>query len=363
MYQSVLPLSQRSQYNPGENVDFKLSHEGSDLVQGSVKIFGKLKVSVLGARVGAVDIKYDGMAGVSNFINSISTMMNGKILETVQGYSRWIKMRNEATKHQEQLFGQASNSVELCCAQDDQSISVIQGQSATDWSVPFCFRPDVCVNNSVSSLPYKETGDIVLSLRLADVNQALYGVGVDANVSYSLYDLELGYLVAPETSSKPVLHVKQMIQQRITSANQQLSMKVPLPNDRVAMTFLQSDRANTALYNNQDTQMPPGVESVEWSFNDNTSAILANKLETEEEILYNYLNSIGWSGHTSLTQRKLENNKKEFKKKLKEQKNVDKPANMSYNDLKQEAKTKGIKNYWNKKKEQLVEELNSLNKK
>jgi len=61
--------------------------------------------------------------------------------------------------------------------------------------------------------------------------------------------------------------------------------------------------------------------------------------------------------------RKLEHNKKEFKKKLKEQKNVDKPANMSYNDLKQEAKTKGIKNYWNKKKEQLVEELNSLNKK
>jgi hypothetical protein len=61
--------------------------------------------------------------------------------------------------------------------------------------------------------------------------------------------------------------------------------------------------------------------------------------------------------------RKLEHNKKEFKKKLKEQKNVDKPANMSYNDLKQEAKVKGIKNYWNKKKEQLVEELNSLNKK
>ena len=36
---------------------------------------------------------------------------------------------------------------------------------------------------------------------------------------------------------------------------------------------------------------------------------------------------------------------------------------MSYNNLKQEAKVKGIKNYWNKKKEQLVEELNSLNKK
>ena len=70
--------------------------------------------------------------------------------------------------------------------------------------------------------------------------------------------------------------------------------------------------------------------------------------------------------------KKLEHNKKEFKKRveeikdekiIKEQKSVDKPANMSYNDLKQEAKTKGIKNYWNKKKEQLVEELNSLNKK
>ena len=61
--------------------------------------------------------------------------------------------------------------------------------------------------------------------------------------------------------------------------------------------------------------------------------------------------------------KKLEHNKKEFKKKLKEQKSVDKPENMSYNNLKQEAKVKGIKNYWNKKKEQLVEELNSLNKK
>ena len=64
-----------------------------------------------------------------------------------------------------------------------------------------------------------------------------------------------------------------------------------------------------------------------------------------------------------IDKRKLEHNKKEFKKKLKEQKSVDKPENMSYNNLKQEAKVKGIKNYWNKKKEQLVEELNSLNKK
>ena len=64
--------------------------------------------------------------------------------------------------------------------------------------------------------------------------------------------------------------------------------------------------------------------------------------------------------------KKLEHNKKELEKRVEELKNkkdVDKPANMSYNDLKQEAKIKGIKNYWNKKKEQLVEELNSLNKK
>ena len=61
--------------------------------------------------------------------------------------------------------------------------------------------------------------------------------------------------------------------------------------------------------------------------------------------------------------KKLEHNKKEFKKKIKEQKSVDKYENMSYNDLKQEAKIKGIKNYWRKKKEQLVEELDSLFKK
>jgi hypothetical protein len=64
--------------------------------------------------------------------------------------------------------------------------------------------------------------------------------------------------------------------------------------------------------------------------------------------------------------RKLEHNKKELEKRVEELKNkkgVDKYENMSYNDLKQEAKTKGIKNYWSKKKEQLVEELNSLNKK
>ena len=64
--------------------------------------------------------------------------------------------------------------------------------------------------------------------------------------------------------------------------------------------------------------------------------------------------------------KKLEHNKKELEKRVEELKNkkdVDKYENMSYNDLKQEAKTKGIKNYWRKKKEQLVEELDSLFKK
>ena len=75
--------------------------------------------------------------------------------------------------------------------------------------------------------------------------------------------------------------------------------------------------------------------------------------------------------------RKLEHNKKELKKRveeskdkksldkkrveeLKDEKSLDKYENMSYDELKQEAKTKGIKNYWRKKREQLAEELDSL---
>ena len=61
--------------------------------------------------------------------------------------------------------------------------------------------------------------------------------------------------------------------------------------------------------------------------------------------------------------KKLEHNKKELEKRveeLKDEKSLDKYENMSYDELKQEAKTKGIKNYWRKKREQLAEELDSL---
>jgi len=63
--------------------------------------------------------------------------------------------------------------------------------------------------------------------------------------------------------------------------------------------------------------------------------------------------------------RKLEHNKKELKKRVeetkkKENKKLDKYENMSYDDLKKEAKSKGIDSYWRMKKEQLIEQLNLL---
>tara|TARA_R110000824_G_scaffold120458_1_gene275899 strand:- start:1216 stop:1638 length:423 start_codon:yes stop_codon:yes gene_type:complete len=67
--------------------------------------------------------------------------------------------------------------------------------------------------------------------------------------------------------------------------------------------------------------------------------------------------------------RKLVHNKKELEKRveevkdekiIKDKKSVDKYENMGYNRLKQEAKIKGIKNYWRKKREQLIEDLDSL---
>ena len=76
--------------------------------------------------------------------------------------------------------------------------------------------------------------------------------------------------------------------------------------------------------------------------------------------------------------RKLEHNKKELEKRVEEQKetaaqeevkealaqkSVDKHDNMSYNDLKQKAKLKGIKSYWRKKREELIAELDFLSKK
>tara|TARA_R100000008_G_scaffold58118_1_gene36028 strand:+ start:1367 stop:1768 length:402 start_codon:yes stop_codon:yes gene_type:complete len=63
--------------------------------------------------------------------------------------------------------------------------------------------------------------------------------------------------------------------------------------------------------------------------------------------------------------RKLEYNKKEFEKRVeeakkKENKNLDKYENMSYDNLKEEAKKRGIDNYWRKKKQELIKELNLL---
>jgi hypothetical protein len=70
--------------------------------------------------------------------------------------------------------------------------------------------------------------------------------------------------------------------------------------------------------------------------------------------------------------RKLEHNKEELERRVEEQKeikvqkvqkSVDKYDNMSYDELKQKAKSKGIKSYWRKKKEELIAELNFLVKK
>jgi hypothetical protein len=302
MYNLRNPVSQKASYKSGDNIDFVLSFPNMALVGNSVRLSGTLDAYTVGTTrpVSTSQFYFDGATGIHAFFNNIvvDSQLKG-ILENESNYPRWVKMKNTATRSASQMMSNSRMLTQLVTGYSQMTNSLMAK------SMPFYMELDCCLNNvagsvegksslsSNGSLPYSKFGDITISLRVAQVVEALFGAGVTATANFTISNFACEYMTVPETKDMPPVNmlISQSVKQVINSVNSTINVKLPAIVSRVSASFMRVAEELSLTDNNLELEQPLGVSKVYYSFNDSTNAFISYPLESLEDMLEHYLDS------------------------------------------------------------------------
>ena len=162
----------------------------------------------------------------------------------------------------------------------------------------FAVKPDFCLNNFVagtdSSLPFAKTGDITVSLIVAQSISVLFGtaktgsgaIGIDRNITIS--NLRLIFTTVPDDGKYAPsyqMRIGSSLKQSLQSTYANISTLAPLISDRFWMVFTPQSWDNSAEYNGLACYRPPNVSRVEYLWSDSFSAEYTYAIVNEEEML------------------------------------------------------------------------------
>jgi len=307
IYKSILPQSQKDSYGENENIDFNLSFEGQSIKRGSLRISGNLGL----ANIDTTQI--DGHTGIHGVFSSVVTEFQTKgVVENLQQYPRLHKMKMLARQDDPQTLSASVNVTSLKIARDEMTTSMLAGAVRLD-TLPFCCKLDIMLNRTDSDIPYSKTGAVRISLRTASYAQFMTGATLGAGATtYALTNLELHYQVSESAKSGPVQATTyHLIKHSIDSNNNSISARVPAMVSSVSCSFILASRENSNTYNNLECAELPGVSRVQWTFNDAMNVVKYD-ITSREEILYNYLKSMGRSDYNSVRTADLVNESRTY---------------------------------------------------
>ena len=305
VYKSILPQSQKSSYFQNENIDFLLSFEKESIKRGSIRLSGNLKVDTIGTT------QIDGLTGIHSAISSIVTEFVTKgVVENLQQYARHHKMSMLARQDDAQVLGTSVNVTSLKVPRNDMTTSFIAGVDRLD-TLPFCCKLDFMLNKCDKDIPYSKTGNIRISLRTASAAEFMTGAG--ATTKYSLTNLELHYQTEPSSGSAGSVQSVStyMIKHIIDSNLNSTSTRVPAVVQSMSASFIKSSQENSNLFNNLECAELPNVSRLQFQFNDEMDVVKYD-ITSREEILYNYLKSMGRSDYNSVRTANLDNESRTF---------------------------------------------------
>jgi hypothetical protein len=299
-YKELLPRSQRPSYSSNDgSIDFLLKiGDGMELVQNSVSISGRLDVFPTGGAIinKAQQLYLDHYCGVHALFDDWNTEMMNGISEHLSNYGRYIKMHTLCNKNSTELATSSKYGLELKCGQDENSPALMAGPGVAAagtgvGAVPFNFRPRIAINRSNRNIKSKEVGDVVLSFRLVDPRKAFSGDDLDATTTYSISDLKLHYIIQPASSEggKLTMNVISSTKHSISSELSHLEIELPIATESVSHSYCE-----TSELADDDLKIEnPDITKVRWSFNDSNQRYISYELDNDQEILLNYIYSMG----------------------------------------------------------------------
>jgi len=301
-----------NQYTPFDNIDFTLDFNGRAILMNSIKLSGRVGVRN-GADRPTDPVTLDESIGAHGFFDTITSSTESQgTLETIQEYARYVGMKSDTTKSVSDMGGNLSNVVELktfnrqitgqMLMMGETSVPTEADGGKYDDDLSFVISPDIIFNNAQGAtdpddvrVSYTKTGSLKLSLRVARVNEALYGPGVGATTVFTLSDVKCHFLTLPDANPKNqvVSEVKAHVKQTILSTQSNLSVRVPMVATSFSATFLPAGDESQATTNVRRRRAVNDMDNLQFLFNNNTMELITYELNDRSEILRHYLASMG----------------------------------------------------------------------
>ena len=308
----ALPETSKSEYSNNDLIQFGLDFENRAIILNSIRLEGTIQVNSTGSTpvTYVQDIKMDPKIGCHALLQSVNTsFQNQGLIENVIEYPRKVKMRADAEKSANDML-QSNYVCELRAPSHDLQALLLKpkvpkayngaalapgvGDIANidplaQFNPDFSIIPQICINQATqgSRMSFRTSGTIRLSFILERYLSTFYGRDVDGNTNYKLSNLRVVFQSVPDVG-KPMpiqMRTSLCIKTSMTSANANLSSKVPAVCDSVALSYLPHARENNASYSNQELSKPPGITRLTYLFNDAFNKFVTFQITDTEEML------------------------------------------------------------------------------
>ena len=306
------------------NVDFILNADaGRSLILGSVRFEGDLSIFETGTTLvaDATRITMDNFVAMNSVIeNSSVVLSNQGQIENIDNYGRFVKMVSTATSSADDLH--SSSALPALRAPDIRQTEYLlktrnsKSQNSTYTVQPdFSVKPMICLNRpqAGATIPFSSTGAIRVQFKLARNVAVLFGaaagVGGTADPSYLLENLRMTYKTIPSPANDGAIMYRALSSnQSLESNNASISTSIPAVISAVSATFMDQNKENTFGSNNFLLQRPIGINNIQMNYNDSSNAFQTFRLDNQQEILTNYLDSMQSAGINGCKLNNLDSN-------------------------------------------------------
>lgn len=324
----IFPTNTRTTYEAFNIVDFNLSVPNRKIMLNSIKLEGRVSFFSNGTTrtVPTDNIFIDPMIGASCLFQDYTTSTDNQgVLEVFQGQPRFEKMMLSALQTPNDNFD--SHNVQMMRAPSAAQVrDVIQGEGVVSVATPnpntmtptsFCVKPVFILNQASSKVQGGDThlrsdvtGNILISVRLARNEDVLFGSGTTAGSNYKISDLALTFKHVPDDGNQTplIMRTKTQLRQTIQSSFANFSANVNGLVNGVSISFLNSADEGNMQENTLKLDKPEAVSNLQFLMNDSQNQLLTFNLDTSQNILKNYLESISNSSQNTAQLWKLKAN-------------------------------------------------------
>lgn len=312
---SIQPENSKSSYTEYDNVDYLMAFEGRKLLCNSIRLEGDMRIQKGGANIAKTDdIYFDGSIGAHGLCESIQTSMQSKgVLENITAYPRMVGMTEDCTTSAPDML----NSENVCELKHPlkrlTNLTMIgettgQAGSTVNDAMSFSFKPQFVLNTARDTeggepvISFTKSGAVRVVFTLARVANLLNGADVDATCTYELTNLRLKFLSVPEDgASNSTFHkVMYHIKQSVLSSRSNVSSKVPAVVDSVSCSFIKQSAEGSFTDNAYDRQVLPKLDDLAFLFNNNTNEYISYTIDSREETLMRYIDSMKDTKHNRM---------------------------------------------------------------